>query len=141
MTEGLTIQKMFVHLAQITQILRKLRKFYANNAKVYATSEWLTTQKFSNPFREIRIFYLKYANFTQNTQNTQNLRKIRKFYTKNEKPCLNFEYFTHILRKIYANYAKLTQIMQNLRKKFLRSYTKMLSGQPLGVCWVTLAFQ
>ena len=125
MTEGLTIQKMFVHLAQITQILRKLRKFYANNAKVYATSEWLTTQKFSNPFREIRIFYLKYANFTQNTQNTQNLRKIRKFYTKNEKPCLNYPNFTQNLRKIYANYA-------NLRKSFLRSYTKILSGQPLG---------
>ena len=107
MTEGLTIQKMFVHLAQITQILRKLRKFYANNAKVYATSEWLTTQKFSNPFREIRIFYLKYANFTQNTQNTQNLRKIRKFYTQKMK---NLAWITLILRKIYANYAKSTQI-------------------------------
>ena len=71
---------------QNTQILRKTRKILRKNLrklrknlrkirKVYATSEGLTTQKFPNPFQEIRIFYLKYANFTQNTQNTQNLRK------------------------------------------------------------------
>ena len=53
---------------QNTQILRKTRKILRKNLrklrknlrkirKVYATSEGLTTQKFSNPFREIRIFY------------------------------------------------------------------------------------
>ena len=71
--------------------------------------------------------YRKYAKFTQNTQI---------LHTKNEKPCLNYPNFMQILRKIYAkctqnvrkmyaNYAKFTQI-------FLRSYTKILSGQPLG---------
>ena len=70
-SEGLTTQKMFVHLpkirkfyanfTQITQILRKLRKFYANYAKFTQI-----TQK-----------------FTQNTQILRkNLRKLRKFYAK-----------------------------------------------------------
>ena len=49
------------------------------------------------------------------------LPKLRKFYA-------NFTQITQILRKLrkfYANYA-------NLRKFFLRSYTQILSGQPLG---------
>ena len=65
---------------------------------------------------KVRKFYAKYAKFTQNTQI---------LHTKNEKPCLNNANFTQILSKIYANYA-------NLRKSFLRSFTKILSGQPLG---------
>ena len=44
-------------LRKIRKNLRKIRKSLRKIRKVYATSEGLTTQKFSNPFREIRIFY------------------------------------------------------------------------------------
>ena len=58
--EGLTTQKMFVHLP-------KLRKFYANFTQI------------TRNLRKIRKIYANYAKFTQNTQN---LRKLRKFYAK-----------------------------------------------------------
>ena len=60
---------------------------------------------------------LKYANFTHIKWKT--LPEVRKFYVK-------FTQNLRKLRKIYATYA-------NLRKTFLRSHTKILSGQPLAI--------
>ena len=105
-------------VTQITQILLKKRKFiakyanfYAKYAKIYATSEGWTTQKFSNPFE-------KYAFFTKSAQILRKIRKIRKINAK-----------TQNLQKNNANFTQITQIYAKI---FLRSYTKILSGQPLG---------
>ena len=43
----------YTNFTQITQILRKIRKILRKLRKGYATSEGLTTQKFSNPIREL----------------------------------------------------------------------------------------
>ena len=54
----------------------------------------------------------------------------------------NLAWSTQILRKIYAKFTEITQNLRklrkiyatyaNLRKTFLRSHIKILSGQPLG---------
>ena len=67
--------------------------------------------------RKIRKIRKIYAKITENTQNLRKIRKIDKHKMK------NLAWSMQILRKIYANYA-------SLRKKILRSYTKILSGQP-----------
>ena len=102
--------------------------------KFCAISEGFTLKNLQTPSRKYAFFIKStqilrkirkiYAKFTEKTQN------LRKFCATTEgmtaKKMKNLAWSTHILRKLRKIYA-------NLRKTFLRSYTKILSGQPFGV--------
>ena len=60
--------------------------------------------------------------------NAQSFRKMRKFYATTKELATKKSKTLHKVRKFYA---KFTQYLRKLRKKILRSYTKILSGQPL----------
>ena len=97
----------YANFTQITQILRKIRKI----------------SKIRTNLGKIRKVYATSEGLTtQKSSNTFReirifLLKVRKFHAKSQN--------TQNLR----NNAKFTA---NLRKNLLRSYTKILSGQPLG---------
>ena len=78
---------------------------------MYATSEGLTTQKSSKTFRKIRIFLLK-------------VRKIYAKYANFTEKIKNLAWIVQIFCKIYAKF-------------LLRSYTEILSGQPLAFLYIS----
>ena len=90
---------------QITQKFTQNTQKFTQNTRSLRNIRRVDNSKIFEPLPRNTHFLLKVANFTQNTQI---LRKNAKFTEntqilhKNEKPCLNYEYFTHILRKIYA---------------------------------------